>query len=110
MIKSHKHYETLCHVQSARFYSFGWADRVKEPSERVFPRGPLDCDVSAGVEDGIYDSGHYIRKHNLVIDYLDDEEEWRDPQSKSNIPEDQSSSEAPSAAVVASDVLTEPTT
>ena len=57
------------------FYSFGWADRVKEPSERVFPKGPLDCDVSARVEDGIYDSSHYIKKCNLVIDYFDDEEE-----------------------------------
>ena len=76
----------------------------------VFPRGPLDCDVSAGVEDGIYDFVHYIRKHNLVIDYLDDEEKWRDPQSKSNIPEDQSVPEDPSASVVASDVLTKSTT
>ena len=55
-------------------------------------------------------TGHYIRKHKLVIDYLDDEEEWRDPQSKYNIPKDQSVSEAPLAAVVVYNVLTEPTT
>ena len=87
--QTHARYQKLTYIRCAQYYSYGWKDSTREPSQRVFPNGPRECDEVAGVEDGIYDDNYYIRKHNLVIDYLRDEDVWQNPQSDANINEDQ---------------------
>lgn len=54
----------------------------------MFIKGPSDCDQSAGVEDGTYDPTFYMKKHNLVIDHLGDENEWRSAQSEADLLEE----------------------
>ena len=51
----------------------------------MFIKGPSDCDQSARVEDGTYDPTFYMKKHNLVIDHLRDENEWRSAQSEADL-------------------------
>ena len=54
----------------------------------MFIKGPSDYDQSAGVEDGTYDPTFYMKKHNLVIDHLGDEKEWRSAQFEAGLLEE----------------------
>ena len=47
------------------------------------------CNEVVGVDDGIYDHKYYMRKHNMVIDFLGDEIEWKDTLFDTEIPETQ---------------------
>ena len=70
-------YQKLTYIRWAQYYSYGQEGKARESNQRVFPNGPPDNDETVKVEDGIYDTKHYIRKHNLIIEYLGDEDTWK---------------------------------
>lgn len=58
---------------------YKWEDKVKDSKERMFSSGCSECNECARIEGGNFNLVCYMRKFNLMIDYLRDESNWKEP-------------------------------